>query len=90
MPGSIDARNDPSVWRKDYEGSPSDVFTIQGEITKTIAEQLHAHVSPNEKKAIEQPPTRDLAAFDLYAQAKELVLKVGFGATPESQPPASG
>ena len=78
----VDARNDLSVWRKGYEGSPSDVFTIQGEITKAVAEQLYARVSPNEKKAIEQPPTRDLAAFDLYARAKELVLKVGFGATP--------
>ena len=78
----VDARNDLSIWRKGYEGSPSDVFTIQGEITKAVAEQLHARVSPNEKKAIEQSPTRDLAAFDLYARAKELVLKVGFGATP--------
>jgi len=39
---------------------------------KTIADQLQAKLSPNEKKAIEQPPTTDLAAFDLYSRAKSL------------------
>ena len=32
-----------------------------------------AKLSPNEKKAIEQPPTTDLAAFDLYSRAKSLL-----------------
>src|SRR5207237_5732513 len=39
--------------------------------------------SPNEKKAIEQPPTTDLAAFDLYSRAKSLLLGAGFSATQE-------
>src|SRR5207245_2436362 len=37
-----------------------------------IADQLQAKLSPTEKKAIEQPPTTDLAAFDLYIRAKIL------------------
>src|SRR4029077_641257 len=41
-------------------------------------------LSPNEKKAIEQPPTTDLAAFDLYSRAKPLVLTAGFSATGHS------
>jgi len=45
----------------------ADVFAIQSEIARAIAEQLQAKLSPNEKKAIEQPPTTDLAAFDLTA-----------------------
>jgi tetratricopeptide (TPR) repeat protein len=42
---------------------------------------LQAKLSPNEKKAIEQPPTTDLAAFDLYSRAKSLLLTAGFSAT---------
>jgi tetratricopeptide (TPR) repeat protein len=41
---------------------------------------LQAKLSPNEKKAIEQPPTTDLAAFDLYSQAKSLLLTAAFSA----------
>src|SRR5207237_10909369 len=60
-----------------------DVFAIQSEIAKAIADQLQAKLSPNEKKAIEQPPTTDLAAFDLYSRAKSLLLTAGFSATQE-------
>ena len=42
---------------------------------------MQAKLSPNEKKAIEQPPTTDLAAFDLYSRAKSLLLTAGFSAT---------
>ncbi len=41
----------------------ADVFAIQSEIAKAIADELQAKLSPKEKKAIEQPPTTDLAAF---------------------------
>src|SRR5439155_9991477 len=38
-------------------------------------------LSPNEKKAIEQPPTTDLAAFDLYSRAKLLLLTASISVT---------
>ena len=40
---------------------------------RSIVAQLQAHLSPQEKASIEQRPTHDLAAFDLYLQAKELI-----------------
>jgi tetratricopeptide (TPR) repeat protein len=42
---------------------------------------LQAKLSPNEKKAIEQPPTTDLAAFDLYSRAKSILLTESFSGT---------
>src|SRR5262249_30421214 len=66
----IDARNDAQLWAQTYDRDLADVFAIQSEIAKAIADQLQAKLSPNEKKAIEQPPTSDLAAFDLYSRAK--------------------
>ena len=44
---------------------------------------MQANLSPNEKKAIEQPPTTDLAAFDLYSRAKSLLLTASFSVTSE-------
>src|SRR6266850_2499385 len=79
----IDSRSDANVWAQTYDRDLADVFAIQSEIAKAIAEQLQAKLSPNEKKAIEQPPTTDLAAFDLYSQAKSLLLKANFSVTYE-------
>jgi TolB-like protein/Tfp pilus assembly protein PilF len=70
----IDARNDAHLWAQTYDRDLADVFAIQSEIAKAIADQLQAKLSPSEKKAIEQPPTTDLAAFDLYSRAKSLLL----------------
>ncbi len=77
----IDARTDAHLWAQTYDRDLADVFAIQSEIAKAIAGQLQAKLSPNEKKAIEQPPTTDLAAFDLYSRAKSLLLKAAFSAT---------
>jgi TolB-like protein/Flp pilus assembly protein TadD len=80
----IDARNDAHLWAQTYDRDLADVFAIQSEIAKAIADQLQAKLSPNEKKAIEQPPTTDLAAFDLYSRAKSLLFTTRFSATNEA------
>jgi serine/threonine protein kinase/Tfp pilus assembly protein PilF len=77
----IDARNDRHLWGQTYDRDLSDVFIIQSEIAKTIAEQLQAKLSPAEKKAIERPPTNDLIAFDLYTRAKNLLLGTAISST---------
>jgi TolB-like protein/Tfp pilus assembly protein PilF len=77
----LDARTDAHLWAQTYDRDLDDVFAIQSEIAKAIADQLQAKLSPNEKKAIEQPPTTDLAAFDLYSRAKSLFLTASFSAT---------
>jgi serine/threonine protein kinase/tetratricopeptide (TPR) repeat protein len=79
----IDVRTDAHLWAQTYDRDLADVFAIQSEIAKEIADQLQAKLSPNEKKAIEQPPTTDLAAFDLYSRAKSLLLTAGFSVTTE-------
>src|SRR5438094_3550071 len=71
----LDARNDVHLWAEHYDRPLDDVFAIQTEIAKAIADQLRARLSPNEKAAIEQSPTADLAAFVLYTRAKTLLLR---------------
>jgi serine/threonine protein kinase/Flp pilus assembly protein TadD len=68
----IDARTDMHLWAERYDRELADVFAIQSEIAKTIAEQLQAKISPTEKAAIEKAPTTDLVAYDLYLRAQAL------------------
>jgi serine/threonine protein kinase/Tfp pilus assembly protein PilF len=75
----IDARTDAHLWAERYDRPLDDVFAIQSEIAKTIAEQLRAKISPGEKAAIEQPPTLNVEAYDLYNQAKALIATSAFG-----------
>jgi non-specific serine/threonine protein kinase len=74
----VDARIDRQLWGQTYDRELADVFAIQSEIAKAIAEQLQAKLSPAEKTAIEKPPTTDLTAFDLYTRAKTLLLTTSF------------
>src|ERR1700731_317046 len=76
----IDARTDAHQWAENYDRPVDDVFAIQSEIAKAIADQLQAKLSPSEKSSIEQPPTTDVAAFDLYSRANNLTLTTSFSA----------
>ena len=68
----IDARSDAHLWAQTFDRDLADVFAIQSEIAKAIADQLRAKISPSEKAAIERQPTSDLTAHDLYLRAQEL------------------
>jgi TolB-like protein/serine/threonine protein kinase/predicted Zn-dependent protease len=70
----FDARSDRPLWGQTYDRDLADVFAIQSEIAKAIADQLRAKLSPSEKNAIELPPTTDIPAFDLYTRARNLYL----------------
>ena len=69
----IDARNDTHVWAEKYDRDLADVFAIQSEIAQKIADQLQTKLSPTEKSAMNERPTSDLVAYDLYLRAKELI-----------------
>jgi TolB-like protein/DNA-binding winged helix-turn-helix (wHTH) protein/Flp pilus assembly protein TadD len=73
----IHARTDAHVWAQTYDRDVADLFAIQSEIARAIADQLQARISAAEKLAIERAPTTDITAFDLYSQAKNLVLILG-------------
>jgi TolB-like protein/class 3 adenylate cyclase/Tfp pilus assembly protein PilF len=77
----VDTRTDRQLWGQTYDRDLADVFAIQSEIAKAIADQLQANLSPREKDAIERPPTGDVTAFDLYTQARNLLLTTLFSAT---------
>jgi TolB-like protein/Tfp pilus assembly protein PilF len=69
----IDARTDTHVWAETYDRTAADLFAIQSELAESIVAQLKAKLSPKQKAEIEERPTQDLLAFDLYLQAKQIV-----------------
>lgn len=74
----IDTRTNRNLWAETYDRDLADVFAIQSEIAQQITSQLQATLSPKEKSAIEQRPTADVAAFDLYTRARTLRLTTSF------------
>ena len=77
----IDTRTDAHIWAEQYDRDLKDMFAIQSEIAQKVAKRLHAKISAAEKLAIEQPPTADLTAFDLYNRAKNFLLDTVVGST---------
>src|SRR5215469_14307843 len=69
----IDARSDTHIWAETYDRTAADLFAIQSELAQSIVTQLEAKLSPQQKAAIEERPTQDLDAFELYLQAKPSV-----------------
>ena len=68
----IDARSDAHLWSQTYDRDVTDVFAIQSEIARTIADQLHAKLSPAESAVIAERPTANPAAYALYTKAKAI------------------
>ena len=77
----VDARTDRHLWGQTYDRDLADVFAIQSEIAKAIADELHAKLSQNERSEIERPATNDVTAFDLYTRAMKLVFTPGLNAS---------
>jgi len=69
----IDARTDSQVWAETYDRTATDLFAIQSELAESIVAQLQAKLSPEQKAWIEERPTQDLVAFELYLRAKQIV-----------------
>jgi tetratricopeptide (TPR) repeat protein len=80
----IDARTDSQLWAERYDRDVADVFAIESELAGKIVAQLQAQISPSEKADIEQKPTADLAAHDLYIRAKTLITNAVFS-TPQAE-----
>ncbi|WP_224995935.1 helix-turn-helix domain-containing protein [Cesiribacter sp. SM1] len=62
----IDASTDTQLWAKQYERQVSDIFELQQEIAKSIAEEIQAVFTPEEEKLIDKIPTNNLVAYDYY------------------------
>ena len=66
----VDTRTDFPLWSERYDREMQDVFEVQDEIARKIAEALRITLSPQEQAAISAKPTENLQAYDLYLRGK--------------------
>ncbi len=66
----VDTHTDFPLWSERYDRELADVFELQDEIARKIAEALRVTLSPQEQAALSQKPTENLQAYDLYLRGK--------------------
>jgi len=66
----VDTRTDFPLWSERYDREMKDVFEVQDEIARKIAEALRITLSPQEQQALATKPTENLQAYDLYLRGK--------------------
>jgi TolB-like protein/class 3 adenylate cyclase/Tfp pilus assembly protein PilF len=71
----IKAANDSHLWADTFDRKLTDIFSVESEVAKAIADQLRVHVSGQEKQAIAAKPTDNLEAYDAYLRGLAYNLK---------------
>ncbi len=66
----INALNDAHLWAETYDRKLIDIFSVESEIAKMIADTLQAKLTGSEKTAIAKKPTENPAAHELYLQGR--------------------
>jgi serine/threonine protein kinase/tetratricopeptide (TPR) repeat protein len=66
----VDTRTDFPLWSERYDRQMEDVFEVQDEIARKIAEALRVTLSPQEQEELGVRPTENLQAYDLYLRGK--------------------
>jgi TolB-like protein/Tfp pilus assembly protein PilF len=67
----IRAENDSHLWAQSYDRELTDIFTVEGEVAKKIADSLRTTLSPQEKERVETKPTDNTDAYVLYLRARQ-------------------
>jgi tetratricopeptide (TPR) repeat protein len=68
----VSAEPETRLWADTFDRKLTDVFQIESDIAKTIADKLQAKLSGSEQRAISVEPTADLEAHELYLQGRYL------------------
>src|SRR5438552_13612974 len=73
----IRAANDSHLWADTFDRKLTDIFSVESEVAKAIAEQLRAHLTGREEQAIAAKPTDNPDAYDAYLRGLAYTLKTG-------------
>src|SRR5438874_4963211 len=68
----INAMSDAHLWAETYDRKLTDIFSVESEIAKTIADTLQAKLSGSEKQMMAAAPTTDTTAYELYHKGRSL------------------
>jgi TolB-like protein/Tfp pilus assembly protein PilF len=73
----IKAANDSHVWADTYDRRLTDIFSVETEVAKAIADQLRAKLTGHEEQVIAAKPTDNVEAYDAYLRGLAFTLKAG-------------
>jgi TolB-like protein len=72
----IDAKTGDHLWSHIYNGKYTDrIFEFQSDVSRKVAESLHAVISPEEERRIDSKPTSEIMAYDLCSRGNEMLAK---------------
>jgi len=80
----INAQTDSHLWAETYDRNLIDIFEVEREIAKRIAESLQAKLAGHEEQELAVKPTNNLEAYDAYLRG--LAFETGVGYTFDSLP----
>ena len=66
----IHAQSDAHLWAETFDRKLTDIFAVESEIAKTIAETLQAKITGSEKNSIAKAPTANPEAYELYLKGR--------------------
>src|SRR5262249_33580978 len=72
----VDTKTEFPLWSERFDRELQDVFEVQDEIARKIAEALRITLSPQEQKAIEAKPTANAQAYDFYLRGRSYARRV--------------
>ncbi len=73
----IRAADDSHLWAETFDRKLTDIFSVESEVAKSIADQLRAHLTGREEQAIAAKPTDNPDAYDAYLRGLAYTLKTG-------------
>ncbi len=73
----IEAQRDKHLWTEQYNREAKDIFMLQQEIAKNIADRIEAIITPEEEARINKIPTDDLVAYDYFLKGLDLMYRGG-------------
>ena len=71
----IKAANDSHLWADTFDRKLIDIFSVESEVAKAIADQLRVHLSGREEQIIADKPTNNTEAYDAYLRGLAFTLK---------------
>jgi serine/threonine protein kinase/Tfp pilus assembly protein PilF len=78
----IKAANDSHLWADTIDRKATDIFSVESEVAKAIADQLRAKLTGDEREVIDAKPTNNPQAYDAYLRGLAYTLKTAL--TPEN------
>jgi TolB-like protein/AraC-like DNA-binding protein/Tfp pilus assembly protein PilF len=69
----IEAQTDKHLWSKRYQRELKDIFELQSDVAKSIANEINAIITPEENQRIDKIPTNNLVAYDYFLRGTVLL-----------------